>query len=87
MGQSLTSFYTYQLKRKNIGGDGSKFIDDGSIWMGLTDQDMWTESGRIWYERTKVDRPKGYVALIWSLCGLQGILNGNNLRLTINLRP
>ena len=55
--------------------------------MGLTDQDMWAESGRIWYEQTKVDGPKGYVALTWSLCGLQGILNGNDLRLTINPRP
>ena len=55
--------------------------------MGLTDQDMWAESGRIWYERTKVDGPKGYVAQTWSLCGLQGILNGNDLHLTINPRP
>ena len=51
--------------------------------MGLTDQDEWAESGWIQYERTEVDGPKGHVALTWSLCGLQGILNGNDLRLTI----
>ena len=76
-----------QLKRKNIGCDELEFIDDRSIWMGLTDQDMWAGNGRIRYERTGVDGPKGHVALTWSLCGLQGILNGNNLRLMINPSP
>jgi len=55
--------------------------------MGLTNQDMWAGSGWIRYEWTGVDGPKGHMALTWSLCGLQGILNGNDLRLTINPSP
>ena len=68
-------------------GDGSEFIDDGSIWMGLTNQDEWAGSGQIRYEWIGVDGPKGHVVLTWSLCGLQGILNGNDLCLTINPNP
>ena len=64
-----------------------EFRDDKSIWMGLTDQDKWDESERIRCERTGVDRPKGHVALNCSLCGLKKILNGNDLRLTINPSP
>jgi len=55
--------------------------------MGLIDQNKWVGSGRIQYEQTGVDRPKGHIALTWSLCGLQGILNRNDLRLTINPNP
>jgi len=53
--------------------------------MGLIDQDKWAGSGRIQYERTGMDGPKGHMALTWPLCGLQGILNGNDLcpRLTL----
>ena len=66
-----------QLKRKEFRGDGS-------IWIGLIDQDKWVESEWIQCERTGVYGPKGHVVLNWSLCGLQEILNGNDLRLTIN---
>jgi len=55
--------------------------------MDLTNQDEWAGSGRIWYEQIMVDRPEGHVALTWSFFGLQGILNGNDLRLTINPNP
>ena len=44
---------------------------------------IWTDQGG-WI---RVDGPIGHVALIWSLCGLQGILNGNDLCLTINPSP
>ena len=68
------------MKRKEFRGDGF-------IWMGLIDQDKWAESERIRCEWTEVYEPKGHVALNWSLCGLQKILSGNDLRLTINLSP
>ena len=68
------------MKRKEFRGDGF-------IWMDLTDQDKWVKGKQIQCERTRVDGSKGHVALSWSLYGLKEILNGNNLRLTINPSP
>ena len=52
--------------------------------MDLTDQDKWVKGKWIRCERNRVDGSEGHVALSRSLCGLQEILNGNDLRLTIN---
>ena len=68
------------MKRENIGGDGSDYID------GLLSK--WANNRRILHGRTKgVDGPKGHVALSCSLCGPQEILNGNDLRPTVNPSP
>ena len=53
----------------------------------MTDPNKWARSRRIQCERTRVDGSKGHVALNWSLCGLQEILNGNDLCLMNNPSP
>ena len=68
------------MKRKNTGGDGSDYMD------GLLNK--WANNRQILHGRTKgVDGPKGHMALSCSLCGPQEILNGNDLRLTVNPSP
>jgi len=45
-------------------------MDDGSIWMGLTDQGKWM--GPVWMDRGgRTNGPRG---ADWWLCGLHGIL-------------
>ena len=68
------------VNRKNIGSDGPDYMD------GLLSK--WASNRWILCERTKgVDGSKGHMALNWSLCGLQEILNGNDLRLMVNPNP